>query len=46
MKVSLLFLRNCPEVLVWVEESNGNVGILVQIGIQVGIIAYESEICF
>jgi hypothetical protein len=46
LKLSLLFLRNCPEVLVWVEESNGNLGILVQTGIQVGIIAYESQICF
>lgn len=46
MTLSLLFLRNCPEVLVWVEESNGNLEILVQTGIQVGIIAYESQICF
>jgi len=33
LKLSLLFLRNCPEVLVWVEGSNGNLGILVQTGI-------------
>jgi len=46
LKLSLLFLRNCPEVLVWVEESNGNLGILVQTGIQVCIIVYESQICF
>jgi hypothetical protein len=46
LKLSLLILRNCPKVLVWLEETNGNLGKLVQAGIQVAIIAFESQTCF